>query len=300
MSALHGVLVTYRRPRELPLMLEALARQTRQLDTLVIVDNGDPQDPAPLVATAAARAISYLPTGENLGPAGGLHVGCVQVLAAAGADDWVLFLDDDDPPDQPDAIEALATFAEQQRDADPSTGGVGRVGARLDRRRAELRRVPDDELRGAVRVDYVGGGQLPLYLAAALRSAVPDPGLFFGFDDLEVGLRLAGAGRTLYVDGDRWRAVRERYGRLGLEPSLARTEVTASTWRDYYSHRNFVHLLRTHVSTRAAARRSAVVLAKGVRNLPSRPRTAAAALRSTARALGDGWRGRLGRTVDPA
>ena len=297
--SLHAVLVTYRRPEALDTMLEVLAEQARRLDSLVVVDNGDPRPAEPIERSAAATKVTYLAAGDNHGPAGGLRLGSEHVLAGAADDDWVLFLDDDDPPEGADALADLEAFAEQQLATDPSTGGVGIVGARLDRRRGQLVRVADVELHGAVPVDYVGGGQLPLYRAAALRVALPDPGLFFGFDDLDVGLKLAAAGHTLYVDGDRWRALRDRQGRLGLATSGASASLGEATWRDHYGQRNAVHLLRTHVSATAAARRAVTVVGKAVVHLPRQPKAAWPALRTSVRAVTDGWRGRLGRTVEP-
>jgi glycosyltransferase involved in cell wall biosynthesis len=297
--SIHGVLVTYQRPSDLATMLERLAGQSKRLDTLVIVDNGDPQDPGSMTRSGAAESVTYLPSGDNLGPAGGLRVGCDLVLEYADLDDWVLFLDDDDPPGDDGSIEALHRFAVEQAVADPSLGGVGLVGARLDRRSGLLRRIPDADLAGAVSVDYLGGGQLPMYRVAALADARPEPALFFGFDDLDVGLGVLAQGFRLYCDGAVWRQARSRSARLGLGASLPSRRQPAPTWRSYYSHRNMVYILRSHGLIGAAAWRSVTIVGKAIVNLPLSPRTSLAALGQAITAVLDGWRGRLGRTVQP-
>src|SRR4029453_7830814 len=97
---------------------------------------------------------------------------------------------------------------------------VGLVGSRFDRRRARLQRLPDSELgHGPLDVDYIGGGHLPLYRVAAVRAVgVVDPSYFFGFEDLEYGLRLRSRGWRVVADGDQWLELRRAQGRLGLAP----------------------------------------------------------------------------------
>ena len=102
-AALHGVLVTYRRPAALAEMLDRLGDQQRRLDTLVVVDNDLDESARPTVAafagldTAPGR-VDYVPAGANTGPAGGIALGMRSALDHATDDDWVVSLDDDDPP----------------------------------------------------------------------------------------------------------------------------------------------------------------------------------------------------------
>jgi hypothetical protein len=125
------------------------------------------------------------------------------------------------------------------------------------------------------------------------------PELFFGFEELEYGLRLRAAGWSLYVDGDRWRAGRIMLGRLdvggGPSVGLART-----TWRDYYRLRNLIAILLGAGRRRAALRVSLLVgLGKPLANAPRQPGRALARLRLYWRACRDGWTGTLGRTIEP-
>jgi glycosyltransferase involved in cell wall biosynthesis len=268
---------------------------------LVVIDNdSDPATKHLVDSLTTLRAVAYVAAPENLGPAGALALGTGQVLRTAGATDWVLFFDDDDPPAAPDAIEKTTTFAERMQVSDPALAGVGIVGARFDIRTGLTVRVPDDELGGPVAVDYVGGGQLPCYLAGAMADVgLPDARLFFGFDDLEYGLRLRAAGYTLYVDGDEWATLRSASGRTGLDHRPSKL-VRPVGWRDYYSTRNLVWILRSRGRHVAAARFMAVrIVGKAAYNATRSPRLAWSHLRLGVRAGVDAYLGRMGRTVEP-
>lgn len=296
MTTLHGVLVTFRRPGELAEMLRRLAEQDHALERLVVVDN----DPSEAAAALVAPHGEYIPAPENLGPAGGIAVGMLRLLEAASDGDWIVTLDDDDPPSGPHALGALAAFAEHMAARDPAVGAVGQVGARFDARRGRLVRVRDEELTGPVAVDYIGGNAFPVYAVAAVRALGPfRDDLFFGFDDLEYGLRLRAAGYALYADGDAWRGLRAQAGRLDLDVRPDR-RLAQARWRRYYSLRNLVWMLRAQHRPAAALRVSLVTgLGKPLSNLARDPAAAVAHLRLNGLALRDAWAGRLGRTMEP-
>jgi glycosyltransferase involved in cell wall biosynthesis len=302
-ARLFGVLVTFRRPDALATMLEKLADQDRSIDHLFVVDNAPDDRNRALVASYADRgfAATYVPSEQNTGPAGGIRIGMERVLEVAEGGDWVLLLDDDDPPWESDWVGSLWTFAGELDGLDPAVAGVGTGGSRFDRRRGRLVRPADRELEGAVPVDVIGGNQFPLYRVKAIREVGPFRwDLFFGFDDLEFGLRLRAAGWTMYTLAQIQLERRRRQGRLGLaeSPSVA---VRAVGWRSYYSLRNLIWICRSQ-GWRGAALRVSLVhgLAKPAMNLFGQPRQAWQALRLNGRACVDAWRGRLGRTVDPA
>lgn len=300
--ALYGILITYRRPGAFRKIVARLMEQTRPLDRLVVVDN----EPSPEVEEslagyrASGRRADYVAAPENLGPAGGIALGMRTLLASAGDDDWVVLLDDDDPPAAGDALSQVERFAHGAMSSDERTAGVGVSGARFDWRRGRPVRLPDRDLEGAVPVDYVGGNKLPTYRVGAIRETGPFRGdLFFGFDDLEFGLRLQRAGFALYVDGERWLERRTDRGRIGIspEPSL---ELGAVTWRRYYSLRNVIWILRSHGRSWTAARVALTVgFGKPLLQLPRSPGLALRHLWINWRACLDGWRGRMGRTLEP-
>lgn len=286
-------------------MLDRLAAQERPLDSLIVVDN-DPAESARTAVEALATggapngpSVRYVAAGSNIGPAGGIAVGMREVLGQAADVDWVVSLDDDDPPEWPDVFARLAALGHRLRADDPRVGAVGIVGGRFSARRARAVRVPDDELAGAVPVDWIAGNQFPVYSVAALRHVgVFDERLFFGFEELDFGLRLRAAGYGLYVDGDLWRRAREVAGRLGLDPSPSRA-LDDTSWRRYYSLRNMIYILRKQGAGAGAARLAARSLAKPVANAPRQPGQAWRHLVFNARAITDAYRGRMGRTVEP-
>jgi hypothetical protein len=171
-------------------------------------------------------------------------------------------------------------------------------------------RIGDSEIAGAVPVDHITGGGLPAYRVAAVRQVgVMRSDLFFGFEELEYGLRLTRAGFHLYADGVRWQERKRVKRERGLLPSEEVSErraattglrITSSTWRRYYSLRNLVFVLREAGADATALR---VAVGRGVLkplvNLPLAPRDAWNSLKSGARAGFDGWTGRLGTSVQP-
>lgn len=235
-ARLFAAVVTYRRPDELAAMLTALSRQTMTVSELVVVDNGS--DP---LSGSLAREFgsTYIDPGENSGPAGGVARAMRYVLAGATDNDWIVLLDDDDPPGSDDVIEHLWRFAQRQLALDSCTAAVGELGGRYNTRLGIFQRVEDHEIVGAVPVDVIGGGHLPMYRCEALRQVgVFDDSLFFGFEEGEFGLRLRKAGFSLYADGQTWLSWRQKSGELGRSSRSVRTPRQKAAWRRYYSVRN--------------------------------------------------------------
>ncbi|MGH2728433.1 MAG: glycosyltransferase family 2 protein, partial [Actinomycetota bacterium] len=293
---LFGVLVTYRRPRDLERTLDALSKQDRRLDALVVVDNDPTTETERIVraSTDAGGAVRYLPMGENAGYPGGLAAGTDALMSEAADDDWIAVLDDDDPPDGDAVLGDLMRFAVAATARDARTAAVGLRGARFDRRRGLLARVPTREIGFAVPVDCIAGNAIPLYLVGALRKAGTfSAPLFFSHEELDLGLRLQAAGHALYADGTQWAARRRRNDR----PDDVREErrgILEPNWRSYYSLRNAIYILRVNGRGASALR---ISLGRGfgkpLLNLPLAPRKAARALALNARACADAWRGKL-------
>lgn len=296
------MLVTYRRPREVAETLERLASQSRPLDRIVVIDNASLAETEAAVLEAERRgaAVEYVPMSENLGFAGGVGAGMEHVLRDAGDDDWVVVLDDDDPPMSDTVIADLERFALERVDHDRLTAIVGVHGGRFDWRRGRIARVPDAELNGPVPLDYVGGNGLPFFRVSVLRDVGPfSRAIFFGLSEVEHGLRVRRAGYRVYADGDLWRISRERAGRMGhvMRPSRGLGE---TNWRQYYTLRNAIFILREFGRRRTALRVSVVPgLAKPLANAVRSPSLALEHLRLNWRAVRDGWAGRMGRTLEP-
>jgi hypothetical protein len=305
-TRLFGVLVTHRRPDDLRRYLGLLAEGNVPLAGVAVVDN----DPGPVGAGIVAAAdpslpVEYVPSPENLGPAGGIRLGLEHVLdragfARAGPDDWVVLLDDDNPPRDPGAIAAVHAFADAQRAVDDRVGLVGVGGGRFDPRRGRIRRLGDAELTGPVDVDFVPGNLLPVVSVAAVRRAGPPADdLFFGMEEVEFGLRIRRAGFRVVLDGPTMLERRRREGRTGED--VARPVRKSAMWRRYYAVRNQIWIARRYGTRTAGLRATAEnvlgrVVADLVRGRRGRLRLAGLGLRGAV----DAWTGRLGRRVDPA
>jgi glycosyltransferase involved in cell wall biosynthesis len=301
MAKIHGVLVTYQRGEQLKDYFDALAAQTRRLDSLVVIDN-DPQESARWIVEEhglAGTDINYVALGDNTGPAGGIAHGMRIILEFASDDDWIFTLDDDNPPRTSEMMGELERFGNELRTSELNVGGVGLVGGRFDNTRGQFTTVADDELRGAVLTSYIGGGHLPCYCVDAIRVVgVFDEQYFFGLEELEYGLRMLDHGFSMYAHGDLWRRERERAGRLDRKVSPDR-KVGETHWRRYYSLRNLVFLMREREQPLMALRISLLNLGKPLYNLPRSPSLACQNLRQNVRAIYDAYMGHMGRTVSP-
>jgi rhamnopyranosyl-N-acetylglucosaminyl-diphospho-decaprenol beta-1,3/1,4-galactofuranosyltransferase len=301
---LFGVLVTYRRPTQLAETLRRVAGQEVPLEALAVIDNGP--DAASEAVTRGfahlANRVLYVPTAENLGPAGGIALGMERVLDLAGDDAWLVLLDDDDPPLSPTWFRELLGFARSMASEDPRTGGVGFKGARFDWARGRLF-PPRYDANAPTPVDYLASNTLPLYRVRAIRDVGTFRGpLFFGLDDLEFGLRLRRAGYGLYALPPHRAVIRRERPRVkpAGRNKGSRLRITHADWRDYYSLRNLLYIVRDHghagLSIRIVVTRG---LLKPAANLIVSPRLAFRRLRLNLRACRDAWFGRMGRTIEP-
>lgn len=238
--AYSAAVVTYRRVDSLKGVLDSIASQVPPPKLTVVADNDPDGSARPLVEgwrDSWPGALEYVAVGDNLGPAGGW---ARAVSHAQGRDgdrgEWVLVVDDDDPLGSPRVVGSLLTEA---AGGQPRLAGVGLRGARLLRSRGLLRRVEPDEGTSAP-VDFLPSNGAPLYRWTAIDEVgFFEPRLFFGFEDLDLGLRLTAAGWEL---------------RAAPRPSLHVVADTASTrtaWREYYKNRALVWILRRRVGRAA-------------------------------------------------
>jgi N-acetylglucosaminyl-diphospho-decaprenol L-rhamnosyltransferase len=103
-DAIAVVVVTHQSAGHLPRLLDALGEQLREDDEIVIVDNAS-SDGTPALARGAGTRARVLETGENLGFAGGCHVGAEATRAPL-----LLFLNPDCQP-QSQCVERLRAAA---------------------------------------------------------------------------------------------------------------------------------------------------------------------------------------------
>ncbi len=207
-DAVVAVVVTKDRPATLKQSLEAISRQNRRVDRVVVVDNAaDPK--VAEILESLDLASTYVPSHRNLGGAGGFALGMLTALAQGA--DWVWCADDDGRPESDDVLATLLTTAVEYSldEVSPLVVDIEhpeelafplRRGLRWRRHRADFRGV--EVLHG-----YASLFNGALFRAEALDViGVPDYRLFFRGDETEIhrrmlraGLRFGTATRVAYL-----------------------------------------------------------------------------------------------------
>jgi GT2 family glycosyltransferase len=295
---LGAFVLTYNRPDALERSIRTILGQTRPPDVLCVVDNGDPEASSAIIDRIGDGRVVHELTGANLGSAGGTEYG-FQWLYDQGFD-LLYGGDDDNPPLTADTIERQLALLER---AGSDVGGVGTVGARFDWRRGELVRFTDDELHGDLDVDFIGGDQCQLFTRDAIGRAGPaNAQLFFGYPDLEHCLRIRAAGFRLVINGPLMREYREATGRTNRSQprSMVPHRSINAVWRNYYTTRNYIWMMRQEFDRPDLARREALkAVGRSVACWSKGFRYGLKYVPLQARGVVDGYRGRLGPRVEP-
>jgi GT2 family glycosyltransferase len=235
--------VTFNRAEILMDTIHKIFTQTLPPEKLLIVDNGTTDETKKKLEELYPN-VSYIRMGYNAGPAGGDRVG-LEILANEGYQ-WIFWGDDNDPPPTPDTFEKLVNLAESYGD---KCGQVGMVGSRFNKFTGLLQRASNEELRNKafIEVDTIGGGQCKIVNAKSILNGIlPEPKLFFGFEDLDFDLSQKKAGYSILVHSDLFLGCRERWNRLKVANTVARKKDERVLWRDYYSIRNALFIMKKH------------------------------------------------------
>lgn len=292
-----AILVTYRRTEPLVASCEAALGQDCRIRTLTVVDNGgEGLARSQLARTGLLEDLRLMVRDApgNLGPTGGFNLGLEEIGRNDRQPDWVLFLDDDDPLAHPSLVGRLV--AEASHAGGDSLAGVGLLGGRFFAPLLLPRSVePADG--PLTPVDCLFGNHAPLYRPAALRSVGGfRPELFWGHEELDLGLRLRRAGWNLAWASRLYASlpkapkdlVRTGKPRLGVEPPSPSR---------YYVFRNTLYIGRSYPKPYLALTVLARGILKPLLGIVTRPRAALGALRQNMRACRDALGGEMGRTV---
>ena len=233
-------IVTYNRPDILMDTIEKCLNQTMPPEKLLIVDNNDNEDTKNKLAQLYPNA-AHIMVGHNSGFAGGGKIG-LETLAKEGYE-WILWADDNDPPYTEDTFEKLLQLAETYGAA---CGQVGVVGHKLNRRTGLLIRTTNEELQNNeyLEVDTIGGGMIKIIRGASvLKGIVPEPKLFFGFEDLDHDLSQQRAGYKIVVHSGLFLDLRKKWNRMTVKRARISKKDESVLWRDYYSIRNSLFVM---------------------------------------------------------
>ncbi len=234
-------IMTYKRGKILRETIERLLAQSLAPSKILVVDNDPDCSAKNLCLQMANDGIDYFSVGYNSGPAGAAYHG-LKILFGQGWE-WVLWMDDDDPPIFTDSIEQL--FSIPQQYATPSQiGMLGAVGVLFDSAQAKTIRIPDVQLGGIIEVDNIAGSQLPLIHRRVFEAGIfPSPELFFGFEELDFSLAIKRAGLKILISGENLKRHREHANRLNFSRGLYAKKEYDKLWREYYTLRNLIHIL---------------------------------------------------------
>jgi GT2 family glycosyltransferase len=233
-------IITKDRPDELIQTIKKLLFQSFPPKHILVVDNGSQTESKNRIIDLNDARISHYLTGYNAGPAGGAYWG-VKLLFEKGYD-WVLWVDDDDPPKFDNLIEDL--FEIVQNNDNELLGMVGSVGECFDRKKGKIVRFNDEQLIGFLEVDTISGNMFPLVSKRTFdKGILPSKNLFFGFEDLDFGLSIKRAGFKIITSAELHLKHRKLAGRLNLKKNTSFKRSTHSIWREYYSVRSLIHIL---------------------------------------------------------
>jgi GT2 family glycosyltransferase len=235
-------IMTYRRPEILNDTIIKLLNQTAPPNKILIIDN-DPLKSAQTIAeNNIHNNVEYFATGYNSGPAGAAKKG-LEKLSAQGFS-WIAWIDDDNPPIFDNIFESLLQIANSAE----NLGCVGTVGQFFNRKNGIMKRVLDEELDGVgnIEVDNIAGGMCKLINAKVIveNNILPDEKLFYGFEELDFDLRLQSAGYHLLTNKELYKKHRLFYNRMNLQVNRGKRKQIKSLWREYYSTRNILIVLK--------------------------------------------------------
>jgi GT2 family glycosyltransferase len=238
------VVVTFNRADLLARLLDGLAAQTRRPDAVIVVDNASTDHTREVLEARTDLPLHVTWSEQNLGGAGGFHLG-VRAAYDAGWDR--VWLVDDDVVPAPGCLEALMAVDEDCLIAvreDLSGVMVEKAAVEFDLRNP----LAIKPKRSTVDSTYPDRASMPELVEVhnvafegfmARRSVVeeigfPDPSFFIFYDDAEYAVRARRAGRRIWAVRD---AVLVRQLDFNQQHDL-------SGWKGFYMYRNLfvVHL----------------------------------------------------------
>lgn len=232
------VVVTYNRADMLATMLTGLGKMHRPADAVIVVDNASTDHTADVLNSADIPNLQVITAHENLGGAGGFHLGVKS--AYDGGYDRIWLMDDDVIP-APDCLDVLLAQDEACLIAvreDLAGNLVEKAATRFDLRNPLAIRPKTGMVETAygtraampakVKVENVAFEGFLMRREVVERIGLPDPSFFIFYDDVDFALRAQQAGFRIWAVRD---AVLVRQLDFSQQHDLA-------GWKGFYMYRN--------------------------------------------------------------
>lgn len=238
------VIVTFNRADLLSRMLDGLAAQTHQPDAVYVIDNASDDHTREVLERHAGLPLHITHSPDNLGGAGGFHLG-VRTAYEAGHDR--IWLMDDDVVPAPDCLGALMAQDEACLMAvreDTRGRLVEKAATEFDLRspfairpkRASVETTYADRVAMPERVELANVAFEGFLVRREVITTIglPDPSYFIFYDDVDFAIRARRAGWRIWAIRD---AVLVRQLDFDQQHSL-------DTWKGFFMYRNLfvVHL----------------------------------------------------------
>lgn len=232
------VVVTYNRADMLRGLLDGLTKLDQPADAVIVVNNASTDHTAQVLAEAVTPNLQVIDSPENLGGAGGFHLG----TKAAVEQGWDrLYLIDDDVVPAHDCLEVLLA---QDEDClfsvrEDKNGNLIELAALTFDLRNPLAIKPKtaavmdtyptrDAMPERVPVENVAFEGFMIRRSVLEEIGLPDPSYFIFYDDVDLAIRARRAGRTIWAVRD---AVLVRQLDFSQQHDLA-------GWKGFYMYRN--------------------------------------------------------------
>jgi hypothetical protein len=282
-----AVVLTHRRPRLAGDVVRGLLENEGfpPHRVVVVVNGSGGLDDADLEASVQMVRLE-----QNLGPAAGFGAGMLHAFADPSTH-WAYLCEDDI------ALFGLPTprvaGLVRRLTSEPDLAGTGAVvayGRRFVGRGHSENVVPGTDDGALLPVDVAAWGATLLSRQVVERGVLPDPEMFFGYEDFDFFCRVRASGLTVLVDSTSARVAAQVQTTEGRDGAMAgaRPNDSDEPWRAYYVARNFVHLARVHGSPSWTAWHFAYSARRIQLASSTQERLA------TIHGLFDGMRGRLG------
>ena len=251
------VIVTYNRLEKLKKAIACYEGQTRTFRNLIVVNNHSTDGTYEYLESWKRCESPFsklvINTDDNLGGAGGFHIG--QKKAHELAADWV-FLADDDAYVKPDMMERFYEYAEKNDSCHLAAicGTVYHIDGTIDlsHRSRYIRKgkrfvyrnssTIEDYEKPEFTIDFLSYVGSFINCRALSKAGFVDPRFFIYWDDSEHSLRLKRFGEIKCVP-----SIGVIHDDMNSKPSgSVSSKVIEVSWKDYYSERNRVVLLIRH------------------------------------------------------